>query len=140
MRGTNCISEHLSELISRLGIQQVVYTREFATEESAEEKLVSHLCNEQGVSIVAMDQSTLISESDLPFTVADMPFVFTSFRKKIESSLMVRAACNEPTRWPELLKIESPEISRVMSAPAPKELLFQGGESQVLSLEHRGSP
>ena len=72
------------------------FTQEYAWEERQEELLVETYCNENQIAVHRFDQGTLIPQKDLPFLLEEMPFVFTDFRKKIESTLNVRPLTPAP--------------------------------------------
>lgn len=52
--------------------------------------LLSHL---PASKVIEISANTLISSDDLPFAIADMPKVFTDFRKKVEQNLIIRDTC-----------------------------------------------
>jgi deoxyribodipyrimidine photo-lyase len=84
------------------------YTRECAWEERQEETHVHALCAEHEIPVHAFGPSTLIAEEDLPFTLEQMPFVFTDFRKRIEAKLSVRPPVASP-----LKSDETPALARL---------------------------
>ena len=86
----------------------LTYTRECAWEERQEEKHVDALCAKHGISVHAFGPSTLIREEDLPFTLDQMPFVFTDFRKRIEAQLRVAPPVASP-----LSNEETPALARL---------------------------
>ena len=72
-------------------IKKLFFSKEFATEEKNEEKLVEGFCLHHNIQIISEYQQTLIHPDDLPFQdIKDLPFIFTDFRKKIESNLKIR--------------------------------------------------
>ena len=79
-----------SEFILSFSFDRLYYTKEYAWDERQEETQVELFCKNKNVVTYSFDQSTLISLNDLPFSLENMPFVFTDFRKKIEAKLMVR--------------------------------------------------
>jgi len=66
---------------------RIYLNREFAFEERQEESEVTNLWTERGIGLQSFEGSTLFSRLDLPFSLDEMPFVFTEFRKKLESHL-----------------------------------------------------
>ena len=66
------------------------FTQEYAWDEKQEEGLVEKFCQDHNISVHSFDQGTLIAQRDLPFTLEQMPFVFTDFRKKIELQLKIK--------------------------------------------------
>jgi deoxyribodipyrimidine photo-lyase len=83
--------------------------------------------------------STLYHAEDLPFSIKDIPDVFTNFRKKTEKDAFIRVSFDEPK------EIKSPEIEPV-NLPSLKELgldflpidsravlQFKGGETRAIA-------
>ncbi|GAA5850868.1 hypothetical protein JCM9279_006223 [Rhodotorula babjevae] len=65
-------------------VKEVFLQKEFYSEEkSIEHKLRKNL-KKSGVPLTCFDQVPLIHVDDLPFSVKDMPDVFTPFRKRVE--------------------------------------------------------
>lgn len=72
------------------------FTQEYAWDERQEEILVQKYCRENDIAVFCFDQGTLIAQRDLPFDLEKMPFVFTDFRKKIESQLKIKPLVDAP--------------------------------------------
>jgi len=77
------------------------FTQEYAWEERAEERVVHEFCSASHIAVHTFDQGTLIKQKDLPFPLQEMPFVFTDFRKKIESQLTVAPVVDAPFSYSE---------------------------------------
>jgi len=77
------------------------FTQEFAWEEREEERLVQQFCHENQIALHSFDQGTLIQQKDLPFKLEEMPFLFTDFRKKIESHLKIKPLVPTPFAYKE---------------------------------------
>lgn len=101
--GTEPIEVELARHIQKHRLDRVYFTREFACEEKTAEEKVRKLCQENGVEVVAMDQSTLVREEDLPFGLAKLPLVFTEFKKKVEANFQVRPLVPAPEQYPRSL-------------------------------------
>jgi len=89
-------SDFISTLFHSHPFDSLYFTQEYAWDERQEEILVQNLCKENQIAVYQFDQSTLIRESDLPFSLQGMPFGFTEFRKKIESQLIIRSLAVAP--------------------------------------------
>jgi deoxyribodipyrimidine photo-lyase len=77
----------LPSLVSKLEMVHLTATKEYTTEEiRIEEALKSSL---PGISFY--HDLTLIHPDDVPFDISDLPEMFTSFRKIVESKTKVRA-------------------------------------------------
>lgn len=97
------IETELVRQIEEHKIERLYYTREFAHEELETEASVQKLCDEKGVQVIAVEQSTLVLERDLPFDLAALPLVFTEFRKKVEAKMRVIDLIASPRHYPRLL-------------------------------------
>jgi deoxyribodipyrimidine photo-lyase len=91
-------SEFLSSYCKDQQLTSVYFTREYAWEERQEELLVEKICGENGIKTYSYDQGTLIAQDDLPFSIENMPFIFTDFRKAVESDLKVRKTVCGPLK------------------------------------------
>ena len=129
---TQSITHVLNDYIQKYKIEKVFCTAEYAIDEVNEEKTVYKICQENKIQFENFDQNTLITESNLPFLLADMPFVFTNFRKKIEVNLKVNSLVQTSDIYPEAL------IKKATNSLNDKKLvLFKGGEQAALSrLQH----
>ncbi len=128
---TNGIGHVLNDYIQKHKIEKVFYTSEFAVEEIIDENEVLSICKQNNIEVQSFDQNTLISEANLPFSLPDMPFVFTSFRKKVEADLKVNTLIQTSNKFPE------PLIDFANPITEDKSMLFHGGEKAALErLQH----
>lgn len=127
--------------------------REFGTEELAEDDLVERLCRKLGAKSFLADGFPLVHPQELPFAAESAPALFTTFRKQVESRLVVRDCLPAPNPsanpWqgpsdpvPSFeeahQRFESPQLRLNTGAknPTGKER-FTGGESAALQrLKH----
>ena len=70
--------------------QKVFAKREVAFEEKNTDKLVQEALIKIRCELQTFSTSTLYHAEDLPFSIKDIPDVFTNFRKKIEKDASVR--------------------------------------------------
>ena len=119
--GAQSIDVEIIRQIEKHKIERLYFTREFACEELDAEARISKLCHEKGVEVIAVDQSTLIRENDLPFPLADLPSVFTVFRKKVEAKLKVRDLASLPLQYPRPIS-SIPESDYFTGSTAPEYL------------------
>lgn len=69
-----------------------IYTQSLpGTEELQNFEGIKHLSNIHQVEFKYVDDHTLIHQEDLPFVLADIPPVFTKFRKQVEKHFMIRS-------------------------------------------------
>ena len=125
-------------------VQQYRATKVFAKKEvSYEEKQTEAKVQEElfklKCELKIFSTSTLYHAEDLPFSIKDIPDVFTNFRKKTEKDAIIRAAFDAPK------EIKSPEIEP-LQLPTLKELglnfepidsravlQFKGGETKAIA-------
>ncbi len=89
-------SDFISALFVSHPFDSLYFTQDYAWEERQEEIMVQKYCLEKEIAVHCFDQGTLISQRDLPFDLEHMPFVFTDFRKKIESQLKIKPLVADP--------------------------------------------
>ncbi|GBO53307.1 cryptochrome [Pseudanabaena sp. lw0831] len=136
----------LPKLAEQLEIGAIYYHAEVTTEEKILEKKLDSILKKQNVSFKSFWGSTLIHLDDLPFEeIANLPELFTHFRKQVEANLTVREVFPTPDLLPALpegIDIgEIPNLARLgLKEPALCDravLQFQGGETKALQrLEH----
>ena len=72
----------IPKLVQEYKAQKVVAKREVAFEEKQTEKKVQRELFKLGCELDTFSTSTLYHAEDLPFSIKDIPDVFTNFRKK----------------------------------------------------------
>ncbi|WP_395076149.1 DASH family cryptochrome [Flavobacterium sp.] len=128
----------IPKIASEYKVQKVFAKREVAFEEKQTKQLVQNELWKQQCEIETFSTSTLYHAEDLPFSIKDIPDVFTNFRKKTEQDSKVRAVFDKP------LKINSPIIPEI-KLPTLEELgltfteidskaaiKFKGGETEAI--------
>ena len=128
----------LAKIVQEYKAQKVFAKREVAFEEKQTEKLLQAELFKLRCEIETFSTSTLYHAEDLPFSVKDIPDVFTNFRKKIEKESKIRSVFGTPEQ------INSPEIPQ-MKLPTLEDLglkfskidsraamQFKGGETEAL--------
>ena len=116
---------------------KVFAKREVAYEEKNTERLVQNELFKMRCELETFSTSTLYHAEDLPFSIKDIPDVFTNFRKKIEKESSIRTIFDKP------LLINSPQIP-VAAFPTLNDLdlkfqaidsraamHFKGGETEA---------
>ena len=119
----------LPELAAALGADTVWTEEEIAPEETAQiERVRAALAG--AAALRTASANTLYREKDLPFALADMPRVYTRFRKQVETGATVQAATDAPERLPP-----APEAARALADDfhvidwPRNETPFAGGEA-----------
>lgn len=128
----------IPKFVKECKAQKVFAKREVAFEEKQTEKLVQAELFKLRCELETFSTSTLYHAEDLPFSVKDIPDMFTDFRKKIEKDAIIRTVFRKP------LIINSPEIP-VLNLPTLDHLdlqftqidsraaiQFKGGETEAL--------
>jgi deoxyribodipyrimidine photo-lyase len=94
----------LPRLVKEYGVTKVFCKQEVAPEELLELTTVEQQLWKLGCTVESFSTSTLYHAVDLPFTLREIPEVFTKFRKRIEKECIVRDVL------PEIGKLSSPVI------------------------------
>jgi deoxyribodipyrimidine photo-lyase len=129
----------IPKIVQQYRVQKVFAKREVAFEEKKTEQLVQQELFKLRCEFETFSTSTLYHAEDLPFSIKDIPDVFTNFRKKTEKDATIRKAFEKP------LEIISPEIP-LLNLPALSDLgltpqsiddraamHFKGGETQAFA-------
>jgi deoxyribodipyrimidine photo-lyase len=128
----------IPKIVQQYKAQKVFAKREVSFDEKQTEILVQNELWKLQCEIETFSTSTLYHAQDLPFSIKDIPDVFTSFRKKTEQESTIRGVFKKP------IKIDSPEIP-MMELPSlaslgltftgidPKAAIhFKGGETAAI--------
>ena len=128
----------IPKIVQQYKAQKVFAKREVAFEEKATEARLQQELFRLRCELETISTSTLYHAEDLPFSIKNIPDVFTNFKNKIEKDSLVRKTFQKP------IKINSPEIP-LLQLPSLEELnlkkieidnraaiQFKGGESQAL--------
>lgn len=120
----------IPEILKKHKFDALFYQKAFFFEDVEVEQKIKRVCRELGVQVFESPGSTLILQSDLPFAIHDMPFIFTQFRQQIEKSLAVKALLPSPQKMPmQFLPLTQASI---INQDSPRSL-FQGGEVAALN-------
>jgi len=129
----------LPRLAEHFGASHIFYSAEYAHNEREEEKALAAALPE-GRHAVGIKQFTLFSEAHLPFPVADLPDVFTQFRKAVEkrSIWKVQPEVEEVTGFKQIDCEKQAKIPIFFDDEALVEddravLPFRGGEDAALA-------
>ncbi|WP_298394049.1 DASH family cryptochrome [Flavobacterium sp.] len=131
--------EELPKIVQQYKVSKVYAKREVSYEEKQTEILVQNELFKLKCEFQSFSTSTLYHAEDLPFSIKDIPDVFTSFRKKTEKDAIIRTAFDVP------VKIQSPEIPE-FKLPTFEDLnleftaidkrasiKFKGGETEAIN-------
>ena len=133
----------IPKLVQQFKVQKVFAKREVAYEEKMTEKLVQEALFKLRCELETCSTSTLYHAEDLPFSIKDIPDVFTNFRKKTEKDAIIRKPFEKPTQIisPIIPKIQLPTLKELdlieSKIDARAVLQFKGGESEAIKrLQH----
>jgi deoxyribodipyrimidine photo-lyase len=128
----------IPKIVQQYKVQKVFAKREVAFEEKQKEQLVQVELFKVRCEFETFSTSTLYHAEDLPFSIKDIPDVFTNFRKKTEQDATIRNIFKKPAT------IQSPYIT-ALNLPSLKELnlefseidsrasiQFKGGETKAI--------
>jgi deoxyribodipyrimidine photo-lyase len=115
--------------------------QEVTAEETAVEAAVTHALAAANVTTRTFWGTTLYHPDHLPFAIADLPEIFTQFRKRVEADSAIAAELPSPQHLPPLppgLDPGSiPSLGDLGLAPPTQDdravLAFQGGETAGLA-------
>lgn len=129
----------LPQLAKMYGASKVFAKREVTVDEKQMDATVEKALWKVQCMFETYSTSTMYNASDLPFSIKNIPDVFTTFRKRVEHEAQVRPIIPTPT------SIKSPTI-KALDLPNLQELGFEqcliddrtafpfkGGESHALS-------
>jgi deoxyribodipyrimidine photo-lyase len=128
----------IPKLVQEYKAQKVFAKREVAFEEIQTEKKVQSELFKVRCELDRFSTSTLYRAEDLPFSIKDIPDVFTNFRKKTEKESEIRKPFAAPTKInsPEILPLELPTLEALgltkTTIDSRSVLQFKGGESEAL--------
>ncbi len=133
----------IPKIVQEYNAQKVFAKREVAFEEKQTEKLVQDELFKLRCELETFSTSTLYHAEDLPFSIKDIPDVFTNFRKKTEKDSVIRKPFEKPTEInsPEIPKIKFPTLEDLGLDFSPIDsraaIQFKGGETEAINrLKH----
>ena len=143
----------IASLARELAVREVHTAPCLAYDEHQENDAADRALDEYGIALRVHDETTMIAASDLPFSLEELPDVFSSFRRVVEKTCRVRAPLPEPNiaELPEALRTEasqrsdavlaSPEYEAARTASCQTDpragFVCRGGRSQARARMHR---
>jgi len=133
----------IPKLVQEYKAQKVFAKREVAFEEIQTEKKVRTELFKLRCELETFSTSTLYHAGDLPFSIKDIPDVFTNFRKKTEKDSEIRQPFMAPAQIisPEIPTLELPTLATLgltkTTIDSRAVLQFKGGEREATQrLQH----
>jgi deoxyribodipyrimidine photo-lyase len=87
----------IAKIAKQYAVQKVFAKKEVAFEELQTQHTVAIELAKIDCQFETFDTSTLYQEPDLPFTIKDIPDVFTNFRKQLEKETTIRTVFSKPS-------------------------------------------
>lgn len=129
----------IAKIVKQYKAQKVFAKREVAFEEKQTEKLVQAELFKLRCEFETFSTSTLYHAEDLPFSIKDIPDVFTNFRKKTEKESKIRSVFGAPEQInsPEIPEIKLPTLKDLNLQFTPIDsraaIQFKGGETEAIN-------
>lgn len=129
----------IPKIVQKYNATKVFAKREVAFEEKKTEKLVQDELFKLRCELETLSTSTLYCAEDLPFSIKDIPDVFTNFRKKTEQDAVIRKSFDKPKqiRSPEIPPLQLPTLKALdlknVKTDARAAITFKGGETEALN-------
>jgi deoxyribodipyrimidine photo-lyase len=130
----------VAKLAQELEASAVYFHQEVTPEETQVERALEKVLAQLNISIKTFWGQTLYHRNDLPFSVGELPEIFTNFRKQIEQSCKVQPMLPSPQRLAALPEsIDPGEIPTLekfgLTMPnkdSRQQIEFTGGETAGL--------
>ena len=137
VRLKDSIDSSLTKILTELKIKKIFFSEHISPEEKAEETAVKRAAANCNVAVFEYPQSTLLTESNLPFQVQEMPLVFTDFRKRLENAQFskkceIEKPLEVPVKWPKQIEFATADQSTARNDSSP-ETQFSAGEQVGLA-------
>ena len=127
----------IPKIAEKYQAQKVFAKREVAFEEKNTDALVQEALIKIRCELQTFSTSTLYHAEDLPFSIKDIPDVFTNFRKKIEKDASVRTVYKTPEviYSPEIPEMILPTLDALglekKAMDSRAAIPFKGGETEA---------
>ncbi|MCF8320237.1 MAG: DASH family cryptochrome [Flavobacterium sp.] len=129
----------IPKVVLKYNANKVMAKREVSYEEQQTEAKVLEALFKLKCELQTFSTSTLYHAEDLPFSIKDIPDVFTNFRKKTEKDAIIRPSFESPLqiKSPTIESIQLPTIEELglqfQTIDSRAAIVFKGGESQAVA-------
>jgi len=143
--GSNLVVRHgfpeqiIPAIAEQLKVDQVCYSQEVTAEEKQVENKLKEVLLTKKIKVNIYWSSTLYSPQDLPFSIDQIPELYTNFRKQVEQQSIINQSIPDPNKLPSLPDIDIGEIPKLaefnLSNPEFDKravLRFKGGETAAI--------
>jgi deoxyribodipyrimidine photo-lyase len=128
----------IPKIIQQYKATKVFAKREVSFEEKQTETAVQEALFKLKCELQTLSTSTLYHAEDLPFSIKDIPDVFTNFRKRTEKDAIIRKAFEKPLQLksPEIPILELPTLENLgldeLTIDNRAAIHFKGGETEAI--------
>lgn len=132
-------AEQLAQIAQQYNATTVYAKKEVAPEEMLTERKVAKALEGIGCTLNTIQLGTLYEEKDLPFTMQNLPEIFTNFRFKVEKTTSVKPVVPHPAKVPspQLPPTVLPTLQELGLQPEEQDsrasIHFKGGEKEGLN-------
>ena len=129
----------IPKIVQHFKVTKVFSKKEVSYEEKQTEAKVQEELFKLKCELKIFSTSTLYHAEDLPFSIKDIPDVFTNFRKKTEKDAVIRDAFDAPKeiKSPEIEQLKLPTLEELklefQSIDSRAVLPFKGGETEAIA-------
>lgn len=129
----------IPKIVQQYKATKVFAKREVSHEEKQTEARVQEELFKLKCELKTFSTSTLYHAEDLPFSIKDIPDVFTNFRKKTEKDAIIRVSFDEPKQInsPEIGSLKLPTLQELGLKFQPIDsravIQFKGGETEAIA-------
>lgn len=129
----------IPKIVQQYKATKVFSKKEVSYEENQTEAKVREELFKLKCELKTFSTSTLYHAEDLPFSIKDIPDVFTNFRKKTEKDAFIRTSFDEPKelKSPEIEPLKLPTLEELGLNFEPIDsravLQFKGGETEAIA-------
>jgi deoxyribodipyrimidine photo-lyase len=130
----------LPKLAQSLQANALFYSKDFASEEIQDENAVVKALKPFNLWVEGFWCNTLIHPHDLPFSAAQLPDIFTEFRKAVEkkhlpvkNSFPAPLSLALPPNAQALQNLPLPDLSALGFENTPESTFWEGGETAALA-------
>lgn len=129
----------IPKIVQQYKATRVFSKKEVSYEENQTETKVREELFKLKCELKTFSTSTLYHAEDLPFSIKDIPDVFTNFRKKTEKDAFIRTSFDEPkeVKSPENEPLKLPTLEELGLNFEPIDLRavleFKGGETEAIA-------
>jgi deoxyribodipyrimidine photo-lyase len=129
--------QEIPRLVREYNIDAVYFDQEVTAEETAVEEALCNCLSQGGTRVQSFWEATLYHIDDLPFSLENLPELFTQFRKQVEKNFTIRPTSPAPSQLPPLPDaLDVGELPRLedfgLTPPVADKravLKFEGGET-----------